>query len=33
MFSMRFDMRAPALGATTTELYEAALEMSAWAET
>ncbi|AKK28444.1 LLM class flavin-dependent oxidoreductase [Mycobacterium sp. EPa45] len=32
MFSMRFDMRAPAFGAPTTDLYTAAIEMSAWAE-
>jgi alkanesulfonate monooxygenase SsuD/methylene tetrahydromethanopterin reductase-like flavin-dependent oxidoreductase (luciferase family) len=32
MFVMRFDMRAPAFGAPTTELYPAALEMAAWAE-
>lgn len=30
---MRFDMRAPAFGAPATELYAAALAMSAWAET
>ena len=33
MFALRFDMRAPTTGAPTTELYRAALEMSAWAET
>jgi alkanesulfonate monooxygenase SsuD/methylene tetrahydromethanopterin reductase-like flavin-dependent oxidoreductase (luciferase family) len=33
MFTMRFDMRAPAIGAPATELYAAAVEMSAWAET
>ena len=33
MFTMRFDMRAPATGAPATELYAAALEMAAWAET
>ncbi|HEY5700439.1 MAG TPA: LLM class flavin-dependent oxidoreductase [Acidimicrobiales bacterium] len=32
MFVMRFDMRAPAFGAPTTELYPTALEMAAWAE-
>jgi alkanesulfonate monooxygenase SsuD/methylene tetrahydromethanopterin reductase-like flavin-dependent oxidoreductase (luciferase family) len=32
MFLMRFDMRAPAFGAPTTELYAAALEMAAFAE-
>ena len=32
MFVMRFDMRAPAFGAPTTELYPAALEMAEWAE-
>src|ERR1700722_10209577 len=32
MFTMRFDMRAPAHGASTTELYGAALEMGAWGE-
>lgn len=32
MFDMRFDMRAPAFGAPTTELYPTALEMAAWAE-
>jgi alkanesulfonate monooxygenase SsuD/methylene tetrahydromethanopterin reductase-like flavin-dependent oxidoreductase (luciferase family) len=29
---MRFDMRAPATGAPADELYQAALEMAAWAE-
>ena len=33
MFTMRFDMRTPASGAPTTELYDAALEMCGWAET
>lgn len=33
MFTMRFDMRAPSFGAPTPELYSAALEMCAWAET
>ena len=32
MYLIRFDMRAPEQGAPTTELYPAALEMSAWAE-
>lgn len=32
MFTIRFDMRAPAFGAPTTELYAAAIDMSAWAE-
>ena len=32
MFSMRFDMRAPAFGASTLDLYAAAIEMSSWAE-
>jgi alkanesulfonate monooxygenase SsuD/methylene tetrahydromethanopterin reductase-like flavin-dependent oxidoreductase (luciferase family) len=32
MFTMRFDMRAPAGGATTPELYGAAIDMAAWAE-
>jgi alkanesulfonate monooxygenase SsuD/methylene tetrahydromethanopterin reductase-like flavin-dependent oxidoreductase (luciferase family) len=30
---MRFDMRAPAMGAPTAELYAAALDMATWAET
>ena len=33
MYSMRFDMRAPDFGAAATELYEAAVDMCAWAET
>ncbi|MGO4442933.1 LLM class flavin-dependent oxidoreductase [Mycobacterium sp. 2YAF39] len=33
MFTLRFDMRAPATGAPATELYAAAIEMCAWAET
>lgn len=33
MFTLRFDMRAPSFGAPPTELYAAASEMSAWAET
>lgn len=32
MFLMRFDMRAPEFGASTTELYAAALEMASFAE-
>jgi alkanesulfonate monooxygenase SsuD/methylene tetrahydromethanopterin reductase-like flavin-dependent oxidoreductase (luciferase family) len=32
MFLMRFDMRAPSFGASTTELYAAALEMASWSE-
>ena len=32
MFMMRFDMRAPEFGATTSELYAAALEMARFAE-
>jgi alkanesulfonate monooxygenase SsuD/methylene tetrahydromethanopterin reductase-like flavin-dependent oxidoreductase (luciferase family) len=31
-FIIRFDLRAPAFGAPTADLYAAALEMSAWAE-
>jgi alkanesulfonate monooxygenase SsuD/methylene tetrahydromethanopterin reductase-like flavin-dependent oxidoreductase (luciferase family) len=33
MFIMRFDMRAPELGASTRDLYAAAIEMSSYAET
>jgi len=33
MFTMRFDMRAPEIGASTTDLYQAAIEMAAWGET
>lgn len=33
MFIMRFDLRAPGIGAPSAELYAAALEMSAYAET
>lgn len=33
MFSMRFDMRAPAWGASTADLYAAVPEMCAWGET
>ena len=32
MFTMRFDMRAPATGASTAELYAAAVEMAAWGD-
>ena len=32
MLTLRFDMRAPAFGASTTDLYSAAIEMCAWAE-
>lgn len=32
MFLMRFDMRAPEFGAPTTDLYRAAIEMAAFAE-
>jgi alkanesulfonate monooxygenase SsuD/methylene tetrahydromethanopterin reductase-like flavin-dependent oxidoreductase (luciferase family) len=32
MFLMRFDMRAPDIGASTSDLYAAALEMASWAE-
>src|SRR3954453_877679 len=33
MFTMRFDMRTPESGAPTPSLYDAALDMCAWAET
>ena len=33
MFTLRFDMRAPADGAPATELYAAAVRMCEWAET
>ncbi len=33
MFTLRFDMRAPSIGAHPSELYGAAGEMAAWAET
>ncbi|CAN5826751.1 hypothetical protein BH09ACT7_BH09ACT7_28230 [soil metagenome] len=33
MFTLRFDMRAPASGAPAPDLYAAALDMCAWAET
>jgi alkanesulfonate monooxygenase SsuD/methylene tetrahydromethanopterin reductase-like flavin-dependent oxidoreductase (luciferase family) len=32
MFTLRFDMRAPVDGVSTTELYRAAIEMAAWGE-
>ncbi|HEX7425954.1 MAG TPA: LLM class flavin-dependent oxidoreductase, partial [Mycobacterium sp.] len=32
MYMLRFDMRAPAIGAPAVELYAAAPEMCAWAE-
>jgi alkanesulfonate monooxygenase SsuD/methylene tetrahydromethanopterin reductase-like flavin-dependent oxidoreductase (luciferase family) len=32
MFTVRFDMRAPSSGAPTTDLYCAAIDMCAWAE-
>jgi hypothetical protein len=32
MFMMRFDMRAPEFGSSTTELYATALEMASFAE-
>ncbi|MCU0275214.1 MAG: LLM class flavin-dependent oxidoreductase [Acidimicrobiales bacterium] len=32
MFSLRFDLRAPSTGAPAADLYQAALEMGAWAE-
>jgi alkanesulfonate monooxygenase SsuD/methylene tetrahydromethanopterin reductase-like flavin-dependent oxidoreductase (luciferase family) len=33
VFTIRFDMRAPSFGAPASELYEAAIDMCAWAET
>jgi alkanesulfonate monooxygenase SsuD/methylene tetrahydromethanopterin reductase-like flavin-dependent oxidoreductase (luciferase family) len=33
MITLRFDMRAPDIGAPATELYGAAIDMCAWAET
>jgi alkanesulfonate monooxygenase SsuD/methylene tetrahydromethanopterin reductase-like flavin-dependent oxidoreductase (luciferase family) len=33
MFTLRFDMRAPDAGAPTEDLYAAAVDMCAWAET
>ena len=32
VFTMRFDLRAPAFGAPTTELYATAVEMAAWGD-
>jgi alkanesulfonate monooxygenase SsuD/methylene tetrahydromethanopterin reductase-like flavin-dependent oxidoreductase (luciferase family) len=32
VFTIRFDMRAPSFGAPTSELYAAAIDMCAWAE-
>src|ERR1700757_1050186 len=32
MFTLRFDMRAPAWGAPAADLYAAAIDMCAWAE-
>ncbi|OBF49059.1 luciferase [Mycobacterium sp. 852002-53434_SCH5985345] len=32
MFTLRFDMRAPQIGAPASELYAAAADMAAWAE-
>jgi hypothetical protein len=32
VFTLRFDMRAPACGAPIGDLYTAAIEMCAWAE-
>jgi hypothetical protein len=31
MFALRFDMRAPAIGAPATDLYAAAIDMCSWA--
>lgn len=33
VFSLRFDMRAPSIGAPPADLYSAAIDMAAWAET
>jgi alkanesulfonate monooxygenase SsuD/methylene tetrahydromethanopterin reductase-like flavin-dependent oxidoreductase (luciferase family) len=33
VLTLRFDMRAPSFGASTADLYGAAIEMCAWAET
>lgn len=33
VFTLRFDMRAPSIGAPPSELYAAASDMAAWAET
>src|SRR3954469_6937944 len=32
MFALRFDMRSPPMGAPTTDLYAAAIDMCGWAE-
>ncbi|HEX2484740.1 MAG TPA: LLM class flavin-dependent oxidoreductase, partial [Myxococcota bacterium] len=32
MFTLRFDLRAPATGAPAAELYAAALDMAEWGE-
>ena len=32
MFTMRFDMRAPTSGASTRDLYAAALDMAEWGD-
>ncbi|EFC84295.1 LLM class flavin-dependent oxidoreductase [Parafrankia sp. EUN1f] len=32
MFTMRFDLRAPAIGAPAPQLYQTALEMASWGE-
>ena len=32
MFMMRFDMRAPEFGGSTTDLYKTAIEMAEWGE-
>ena len=32
MYSIRFDMRAPAFGAASTDLYATAIDMCAWSE-
>lgn len=32
MFTVRFDMRAPDIGAPTPDLYASAIDMCAWAE-
>ena len=32
MFTLRFDMRAPVDGASTSDLYQAAIDMAAWGE-
>ncbi len=33
MFTMRFDMRAPDTGVSTTDLYKAAVDLAVWTET